>query len=107
MLLSDQDAYQAGRTEPADAIARGAVNKSTLISGILFIANDALPHYVVQYLWRTYHNHIAPCFRNCGSIIQCSCNSMVPLCSDHNILPLYSAVKLLSVFTNPGCVARE
>ena len=88
MLLSDQDAYQACRTEPADAIARGAVNKSTLISSILFIANDALPHYVVQYLWRTYHNHIAPCFRNCGSIIQCSYNSMVPLCSDHNILPL-------------------
>ena len=44
-LLSDQDAYQAGQTEPADATACSAVNKSTSISGILFIANDALPHY--------------------------------------------------------------
>jgi hypothetical protein len=48
MLLSDEDAYQAGRTEPADAISHNVVNKSTMISGILFIANDALPQYILQ-----------------------------------------------------------
>ena len=95
MLLSDQDAYCAGQTEPADAIARRAVNKSTSISGILFIANDALPHYVVQYLWRTYH--ITPCFHNYDLVILWFLFAAIIIASHYSP----SAVKLLSIFTNP------
>ena len=73
----------ARQTEPADPIAPSVVNKSTSISGILFIANDARPHLRV-FITVVFIGLVILWFLCVAIIIACHYSR--------------SAVKLLSVF---------